>query len=135
MKDHNLDLSGLLCRYSIGTPALVEYAIPSKSTSAWTSSSLLKLLLDLQAWLIAGLFVLLAVPVTVYEVAMHLEYFSRPRLQIYVIRILWMVPIYAVDAWLALRFKVQHFSKLNKLSRKEQFSTGRTEFQNHKCSI
>lgn len=58
-----------------------------------------------QAWLIAGLFVLLAVPVTVYEVAMHLEYFSRPRLQIYVIRILWMVPIYAVDAWLALRFK------------------------------
>ena len=63
---------------------------------------------------------LLAVPVTVYEVAMHLEYFSRPRLQIYVIRILWMVPIYAVDAWLALRFKVQHFSKLNKLSRKEQ---------------
>ena len=60
----------------------------------------------MQAWLIAGVFVLLAVPVTVYEVAMHLEYFSRPRLQIYVIRILWMVPIYAVDAWLALRFKV-----------------------------
>ena len=59
-----------------------------------------------QAWLIAGIFVLLAVPVTVYEVAMHLEYFSRPRLQIYVIRILWMVPIYAVDAWLALKFKV-----------------------------
>lgn len=54
----------------------------------------------------AGIFVLLAVPVTIYEVAMHLEYFSRPRLQIYVIRILWMVPIYAVDAWLALKFKV-----------------------------
>ena len=55
----------------------------------------------------AGVFVLLAVPVTIYEVAMHLEYFGRPRLQIYVIRILWMVPIYAVDAWLALRFKVR----------------------------
>ena len=45
----------------------------------------------------AGLFVLLALPVTVYEVAMHLEYLSRPKLQIRVIRILWMVPIYAVD--------------------------------------
>jgi len=66
----------------------------------------------MQAWLIAGLFVLLAVPVTIYEVAMHLEYFSRPRLQIYVIRILWMVPIYAVDAWLALRFKVTPITSL-----------------------
>ena len=45
----------------------------------------------------AGIFVLLALPVTVYEVAMHLEYLSRPKLQIRVIRILWMVPIYAVD--------------------------------------
>lgn len=60
----------------------------------------------MQAWFVAGIFVLLAVPVTIYEVAMHLEYFSRPRLQIYVIRILWMVPIYAIDAWLALRFQV-----------------------------
>lgn len=53
------------------------------------------------------MFVLLAIPVTIYEVAMHLEYFSRPALQIHVIRILWMVPIYAIDAWLALRFEVQ----------------------------
>lgn len=103
----------------------------------------------LQAFFVAGLFVLLALPVTVYEViitllqlkdllvccrlfaddfpadfrpiqtpfvpttlsrlalvsmhltaaqvAMHLEYLSRPKLQIRVIRILWMVPIYAVD--------------------------------------
>lgn len=54
----------------------------------------------------SAIFVLLAIPVTIYEVAMHLEYFSRPALQIHVIRILWMVPIYAVDSWLALRFKV-----------------------------
>ncbi|CAL5227331.1 g10272 [Coccomyxa viridis] len=58
-----------------------------------------------QAWVIAGIFVLLAVPVSIYEVAMQLEYFSRPKLQIRVIRILWMVPIYALDAWLALRFE------------------------------
>ncbi|KAK9806277.1 hypothetical protein WJX72_008269 [[Myrmecia] bisecta] len=57
-----------------------------------------------QAWFIAGIFVLLALPVTIYEVALHLEYYSRPHLQIHVIRILWMVPIYALDSWLALRF-------------------------------
>ena len=61
----------------------------------------------LQAWVIAGIFVLLAVPVSIYEVAMQLEYFSRPKLQIRVIRILWMVPIYAMDSWLALRFEVR----------------------------
>ena len=61
----------------------------------------------MQAWVIAGIFVLLALPVSIYEVAMQLEYFSRPKLQIRVIRILWMVPIYALDAWLALRFEVR----------------------------
>jgi len=37
---------------------------------------------------------------------MHTEYYTRPRLQRHVIRILWMVPIYSIDAWFALRFKV-----------------------------
>lgn len=36
---------------------------------------------------------------------MHTEYYTRPKLQRHVIRILWMVPIYALDAWFALRFK------------------------------
>ena len=48
----------------------------------------------------------MSLPDSIYEVAMHLEYFSRPKLQIRVIRILWMVPVYAVDSWFALRFKV-----------------------------
>lgn len=37
------------------------------------------------------------------QVAMHTEYYTRPNLQRHVIRILWMVPIYGVDAWFALR--------------------------------
>lgn len=69
-----------------------------------------------QAWFISGLFVLMAVPVTVYEVAMHLEYFSRPKLQIRVIRVLWMVPVYAIDSWFALRFKVSLFPSLTCIS-------------------
>ena len=54
----------------------------------------------------------MTVPITFYEVAMHLEYFSRPALQIHVIRILWMVPIYAIDAWAALRFPVRSLTHL-----------------------
>ena len=64
-------------------------------------------LMPMQAWFVAGIFVLLALPVSIYEVAMQLEYFSRPTLQIRVIRILWMVPIYALDSWFALRFKAR----------------------------
>lgn len=40
---------------------------------------------------------------------MHLEYYNRPKLQIRVVRILWMVPIYAVDSWASLRFKEARF--------------------------
>ncbi|KAI8468436.1 MAG: organic solute transporter Ostalpha-domain-containing protein [Monoraphidium minutum] len=58
-----------------------------------------------QAWFVAGIFVIMTIPISVYEVAMHTEYYTRPRLQRHVIRILWMVPIYSIDAWLALRFK------------------------------
>eukprot|EP01024_Parvocaulis_polyphysoides_P029994 TRINITY_DN27245_c0_g1_i1.p1 TRINITY_DN27245_c0_g1~~TRINITY_DN27245_c0_g1_i1.p1 ORF type:complete len:441 (-),score=43.68 TRINITY_DN27245_c0_g1_i1:266-1588(-) len=62
-----------------------------------------------QIWLVAGIFVILTVPISVYEVAMHVEYYYRPTLQRHVIRILWMVPIYAVDSWFALRFKEARF--------------------------
>lgn len=48
---------------------------------------------------------ILATSVSIYEVAMHLEYYNCPKLQIRVVRILWMVPIYAVNSWLSLRFK------------------------------
>jgi hypothetical protein len=39
------------------------------------------------------------------QIAMHTEYYTQPKLQKHVIRILLMVPIYAVDAWFALRFR------------------------------
>lgn len=40
---------------------------------------------------------------------MHLEHYNQPKLQIRVVRILWMVPIYAADSWLSLRFKEARF--------------------------
>ena len=47
---------------------------------------------------------LLAVPISVFEIFWHLVYFSNPSLQRYVIRILWMVPIYGIESWFALRY-------------------------------
>jgi Organic solute transporter Ostalpha len=51
----------------------------------------------MQAFFVATIFVLLSVPVSLYEIAMHLENFNRPKLQTRIIRILFMVPIYALD--------------------------------------
>ncbi|KAH0948732.1 hypothetical protein HN011_010179 [Eciton burchellii] len=55
-----------------------------------------------QAVLVGGAFVLLALPIAFYEIIQHMIYYTQPRLQKYIIRILWMVPIYAVNAWLGL---------------------------------
>lgn len=57
------------------------------------------------AWFVAGVFVLLALPISFFEVLQHLDNYTRPLQQKKIIRILLMVPIYAIDSWLALRFK------------------------------
>ncbi|XP_018369115.1 PREDICTED: LOW QUALITY PROTEIN: thymidylate synthase-like [Trachymyrmex cornetzi] len=57
-----------------------------------------------QGALVGGAFVLLALPIAFYEIVQHMIYYTQPRLQKYIIRILWMVPIYAVNAWLGLVF-------------------------------
>ena len=41
----------------------------------------------------------------VSTVSMHMMNYVEPSLQRYAIRILWMVPIYAVESWFSLRFK------------------------------
>eukprot|EP00056_Hartaetosiga_gracilis_P007562 m.109820 g.109820 ORF g.109820 m.109820 type:complete len:604 (+) comp12740_c0_seq2:13-1824(+) len=56
------------------------------------------------AWFVSGIFVSLAIPMTLWDVAMHLRNWHNPRLQRHIIRILFMVPIYAIDSWFALRF-------------------------------
>ena len=61
-------------------------------------------LLCCSAWFLAGLFCVLTWSVTLYEVALHLEYYSRPALQRHIIRIMLMPPIYALDSWFCLRF-------------------------------
>ncbi|XP_071950957.1 transmembrane protein 184C-like [Antedon mediterranea] len=55
-------------------------------------------------WFIAGMFTFVAIPISLWGILQHVVYFTRPDLQLYIIRILWMVPIYGINSWMALYF-------------------------------
>ncbi len=48
--------------------------------------------------LIAGVFAFLALFMSIWEITQHLINYNKPYLQKYVVRILWMVPIYAMNS-------------------------------------
>lgn len=56
------------------------------------------------AWFSAGAFVLLGFPISMYGIVMHLANYNQPNIQMYIVRILWMIPIYSMESWLCLRF-------------------------------
>lgn len=56
------------------------------------------------AWFSAGAFVLLGFPVSMWGILGHLTNYNAPHVQVYIVRILWMVPIYSIESWLAMRF-------------------------------
>jgi hypothetical protein len=55
------------------------------------------------AYAVAAIFVAIALPVSLHDIHMHLTHYRSPLQRLY-IRVLWMVPIYSVQSWLALRF-------------------------------
>ncbi|XP_062548488.1 transmembrane protein 184C [Armigeres subalbatus] len=57
-----------------------------------------------QLILIGGLFVLSAIPISIRQITQHIVHFTKPILQKPIVRILWMVPIYALNAWLCLLY-------------------------------
>eukprot|EP00549_Striatella_unipunctata_P022416 CAMPEP_0118698552 /NCGR_PEP_ID=MMETSP0800-20121206/15277_1 /TAXON_ID=210618 ORGANISM="Striatella unipunctata, Strain CCMP2910" /NCGR_SAMPLE_ID=MMETSP0800 /ASSEMBLY_ACC=CAM_ASM_000638 /LENGTH=571 /DNA_ID=CAMNT_0006598411 /DNA_START=313 /DNA_END=2028 /DNA_ORIENTATION=- len=57
------------------------------------------------AWFSAGAFVLLGFPISIYGILMHLTNYYQPNVQCYVVRILWMVPLYSIESWLCLRYR------------------------------
>ncbi|RYY75859.1 OSTA/TMEM184 family protein [archaeon] len=56
-------------------------------------------------WFSSAGFVLLTIPISMRLIVLHLTHYNLPHIQKYVVRIIWMIPIYAVESWLALRFK------------------------------
>lgn len=51
-----------------------------------------------QEILIAGIFVWIAIPLSLWEIMLHVIHYTQPKLQKHIIRVLWMVPIYALNA-------------------------------------
>jgi hypothetical protein len=58
------------------------------------------------AWSVAAFFSAFAVPLSFHAILMHIMNY-RNRLQRHYIRILWMVPMYSIQSWFALRFNEQ----------------------------
>jgi hypothetical protein len=56
-------------------------------------------------WFSAAGFVLMTIPISVRLIVKHLINWNAPQVQKYVVRIVWMIPLYSVESWLALRFK------------------------------
>lgn len=56
-------------------------------------------------WNSAAAFVLIGFPISIYGIVMHLANYNQPETQNYIVRILWMVPIFSIQSWLGLRFK------------------------------
>ncbi|TFK16192.1 lipopolysaccharide-responsive and beige-like anchor protein [Platysternon megacephalum] len=57
-----------------------------------------------KAWFIAGIFLLMTIPISLWDILQHLVHYTQPELQKPIIRILWMVPIYSLDSWIALKY-------------------------------
>jgi hypothetical protein len=70
-----------------------------------TYTALSKRELDIAAFDSAGVMVAGTVILSVRLVYLHFTHWYMPNVQKYVVRILWMVPLYAVQSWLSLRFR------------------------------
>lgn len=53
-------------------------------------------------WAIGGFFVVFSIPLTIYDIIMHMNNYFKPNLQLHCIRILFMVPVYSLNSWLSL---------------------------------
>eukprot|EP00934_Nitzschia_sp_Nitz4_P002341 Nitzschia sp. Nitz4//scaffold96_size78090//34370//35842//NITZ4_005493-RA/size78090-processed-gene-0.28-mRNA-1//1//CDS//3329560570//2341//frame0 len=70
-----------------------------------TYRALVERKLDVAAFDSAGVMVLGTVVLSVRLVYLHFTHWYMPNVQKYVVRILWMVPLYAIQSWLSLRFR------------------------------
>ncbi len=57
------------------------------------------------AWTIGGAFVIATVPISLFQIFQHLSNFMEPKQQTHVIRMISMVPLYAIQSWFSLRYQ------------------------------
>nr|XP_033946015.1 transmembrane protein 184B-like [Pseudochaenichthys georgianus] len=93
--------------FAPGPPATVA---PQQSNASWVPEAPLVtpeerfFLMTSTAQTISGFFVWTALLITCHQIYMHLRYYSSPNEQRHIVRILFIVPIYAFDSWLSLLF-------------------------------
>lgn len=80
----------LILLYSLFVIAVLPWLIVNTVKDGFTRKD--------QLILVGGLFVLVSIPLCVWHILQHMLHFTKPILQRPIIRILWMVPIYAVNA-------------------------------------
>lgn len=56
-------------------------------------------------WFSSAGFVLLTFAISIRLIVLHLTHWYSPSIQKWLVRIIWMVPIYSIESWLALRFR------------------------------
>src|SRR5579872_2562180 len=54
------------------------------------------------AWFVAGVFALLTIPISCFGMILHLNHYTKPHIQRYILRIQLMPPVYGLTSWLAL---------------------------------
>uniref|UniRef100_A0A3Q2PQ83 Transmembrane protein 184ba n=2 Tax=Fundulus heteroclitus TaxID=8078 RepID=A0A3Q2PQ83_FUNHE len=90
-----------------GPPAT---AVPTGPNMSWFPDAPLlgtdppTFLMSTAAQAVSGFFVWTALLLTCHQIYMHLRFYSSPREQRHIVRILFIVPIYAFDSWLSLLF-------------------------------
>uniref|UniRef100_A0A3P9IYD3 Transmembrane protein 184bb n=1 Tax=Oryzias latipes TaxID=8090 RepID=A0A3P9IYD3_ORYLA len=90
--------------------ALQPSAVPMGPNISWLSEAPLLgpdqpiFLMTPAAQAVSGFFVWTALLLTCHQIYMHLRFYSSPREQRHIVRILFIVPIYAFDSWLSLLF-------------------------------
>ncbi|KAM6951901.1 transmembrane protein 184ba [Aplochiton taeniatus] len=94
----------------VGAPGPLPTAAPPGPNISWLPEAPLLspeqpiFLMTTAAQVIAGFFVWTALILTCHQIYMHLRSYSAPNEQRHIVRILFIVPIYAFDSWLSLLF-------------------------------
>jgi len=57
------------------------------------------------AWIIGGICGFAACVISLFTIVRHLQNYSNPRIQVFIVRIILMIPIYTIDSYLSLLFK------------------------------
>ncbi|XP_068160792.1 transmembrane protein 184ba [Antennarius striatus] len=106
----DVPLSQRLGEDSPPAAAALPTAAPTGPNMSWLPEApLLSLdqpifLMTPTAQAVSGFFVWTALILTCHQIYMHLRFYSSPKEQRHIVRILFIVPIYAFDSWLSLLF-------------------------------